>query len=81
LKRLGLSKEAAMKCINCEKEARAICKFCGRAVCEDHISAKTYVSGYTEGVVLRAFASNQDGVSVDDAVWCGKCHPEFHRTV
>jgi hypothetical protein len=68
-----------MKCIQCEKEARAICQFCGRAVCEDHISKQRFVSGYTSSGGILSFTDN--GVSVPDAVWCGQCQPEFHRTV
>ena len=67
-----------MKCIRCEKDARAICQFCGRAVCEDHISAMRFVSGYTSTGTWLSFTDN--AVSVEDAVHCGICHPEYVRT-
>jgi len=68
-----------MKCIQCEKEARAICQFCGRAVCEDHVAKMRFVSGYTSSGGILSMTAN--GVEVEDAVHCGLCHPEYHRTV
>lgn len=67
-----------MKCIACEKEAQAICRFCGRAVCAEHIREQRYSSGFTKwsGVWSR----EPHGVVVPDAVWCGRCHPEFIKT-
>ena len=67
-----------MKCIECENDARAICKFCGRAVCEKHIQERRYVTGYT-GVGGILSASN-NALSIDNAVWCGQCAPEEKRT-
>jgi len=71
--------EQPMKCISCGKEARAICKFCGRAVCEDHIAQRRYVTGYSGVGGLLSFSNN--GLSVEEAVWCQKCNPEEKRTV
>ena len=42
-----------MKCIRCEKQARGVCRFCGRAVCEDQIATKRFVSGYTSNVIAH----------------------------
>ena len=67
-----------MKCIECEEEAVAICKFCGRAVCKEHIKAKEFVSGYTSWG--GAFSSTENAVRIKDAVWCGICHPEYKTT-
>jgi hypothetical protein len=55
-----------MKCIACEKEARAICKFCGRAVCEEHILEKRYVTGFTSAGGILSFSNN--GLSIEKAV-------------
>ncbi|MDD5350765.1 MAG: hypothetical protein PHQ12_11195 [Chthoniobacteraceae bacterium] len=68
-----------MKCIHCEEEAQAVCQFCGRAVCKKHLSTGRFVSGFTSVGGVLSFTNN--GVSVDDAVWCGLCHPEYRRTV
>ena len=35
-----------MICLQCENDARAICRFCGRAVCESHIQTKEFHAGY-----------------------------------
>ena len=67
-----------MKCITCDNEARAVCQFCGRAVCADHIQPRRFVSGYASVGGIFSFSDN--AVSVDDAVWCGLCHPEYHSS-
>jgi hypothetical protein len=67
-----------MKCISCDEEARAICKFCGRAVCKMHIAERRYVSGFTS--FGKLFALTDNGISIDDAVWCQKCNPVPRRT-
>ena len=67
-----------MKCIKCEKEARAVCQFCGRAVCEEHLQQKRFVSGYTS--IGSIWSTTDNAVSVEDAVWCGECHPEYQRS-
>lgn len=59
-----------MNCIHCDRTAHATCRFCGRAVCKDHLSTQAYiVSLYTgaDGV--------QQAIVVSDAVYCGKCKP------
>ncbi len=59
-----------MNCIYCDRNAHATCKFCGRAVCQDHISQSPYIVGLYNG---------EDGIRkaivVPDAVHCGKCNP------
>ena len=67
-----------MKCISCDKEAQAICKFCGRAVCADHISEQRYPSGFANKAGW--WSPQPNGVAIRDAVWCGFCHPEFSGT-
>jgi hypothetical protein len=66
-----------MKCITCGEEAAAICQFCGRAVCQDHIKQDLFTSGFS---AKGGFWNMQENaVRVKDAVWCGVCHPE-HKT-
>jgi hypothetical protein len=67
-----------MKCIWCDKEAQAICKFCGRAVCKEHIIEQRYPSGFANKAGF--WSGKLNGVAVPDAVWCGTCHPEFSGT-
>ncbi len=59
-----------MNCIHCNRTAHAACRFCGRAVCQNHIAEAPFiVSLYagTDGV--------QKAIVVPDAVYCGKCKP------
>lgn len=61
----------AMKCVHCGIEAVAICRWCGRAVCGDHIKAMTYIiSVYVGGKKVPK------SLVVADAVWCGTCKPQ-----
>jgi hypothetical protein len=61
-----------MKCIQCGNDAVAVCRWCGRAVCEDHIKTMTYI--------ISVYISNTKKVPkslvVADAVWCGVCKPQ-----
>lgn len=60
-----------MKCIHCGKEAEAICRWCGRAVCSAHIKTMTYIiSVYVGGKKVPK------SLVVADAVWCGQCKPQ-----
>lgn len=63
-----------MKCIWCEEEARAICRFCGRSVCREHIQQERFIVGYRSRGFLGGSVPRV--LSVSDAVWCGKCHPK-----
>lgn len=67
-----------MKCIKCENEAQAVCQFCGRAVCADHIEERRFVSGYSTKAGVWNFMDT--AVKVEDAVSCGVCHPEYFST-
>jgi hypothetical protein len=67
-----------MKCTKCDEDARAICKFCGRAVCKTHIQTALFTSGYSAKTGSWSFAEN--AVRVPDAVWCAECHPEHKGT-
>ena len=67
-----------MKCNKCDNEASAICKFCGRAVCREHIRTKRFVTGFTS--VGGALSTKDNALSVDDPVWCGTCSPTYQRS-
>ncbi len=61
-----------MLCIHCEKPARGLCKFCGRALCLDHMETKMpyIITIYVgDGNVPKA-------VVVGDVPWCGVCKPQ-----
>ena len=67
-----------MKCSKCDDDARAVCMFCGRAVCDAHIQAKRFATGFTS--VGGMLSATDNAFSVDDAVWCGTCQPRYHRS-
>jgi hypothetical protein len=56
-------------CWHCRRTAVATCRFCGRAVCEDHVQARPYIlEVFRTGGVPKALV-------VEDAVHCGACTP------
>lgn len=60
-----------MKCFECDDDAAAICKFCGRAVCSTHARDEAYVTGFTG--LGGAMSHTKNALRIDDAVWCGRC--------
>jgi len=59
-----------MKCSLCDNQASFICKFCGRIICENHRHLKPFI--------LSVYDEDNDSpkaMVVEDAAWCGKCHP------
>ena len=59
-----------MNCIQCNRTAHAACRFCGRAVCKEHIKESAFIVA-----LYRSEAGPQKAVVVPDAVWCGVCRP------
>ena len=60
-----------MQCWQCEKPARGVCRFCGRAVCREHASEMPFV--------LTIYVGADDtpkAVVVADALYCGQCKPQ-----
>ena len=58
-----------MDCWHCRTTAVGICRFCGRAVCEDHAKTQPYILDLFRGTgPTRALV-------VEDALFCGKCTP------
>ena len=60
-----------MKCINCDKDAHAVCQFCGRAVCRNHFREAEFLSGYSR--LMGMWGPAQSAIRVENAVWCGIC--------
>jgi hypothetical protein len=58
-----------MDCWHCRRTAVATCRFCGRAICEDHVQVHPYI--------LELFKSQDTtkALVVEDAVFCGACTP------
>ena len=60
-----------MKCIHCSKEAQAVCRFCGRAVCGEHIQNLNYIAA-----VYTSAQQRPQALVIADAVYCGICKPQ-----
>ena len=60
-----------MNCIRCDKTAHAICRFCGRAVCNNHIQKMNYIV-----TVYLGAKQIPKSLVVADAVFCGICKPQ-----
>jgi hypothetical protein len=60
-----------MNCWHCDRPAHAVCRFCGRAVCREHVQKMPYI--------LEVFGSETQeykGLVVPDVVHCGVCKPK-----
>lgn len=58
-----------MDCWHCRRTAVGICRFCGRAICPDHVETRPYILElFRSGEVRRALV-------VEDALFCGRCTP------
>ena len=60
-----------MRCHKCGGEAMGVCRFCGRAVCEQHHGPMPFIiSLYVgDGDVPKA-------IVVADVLWCRSCRPQ-----
>ena len=60
-----------MECWKCDKPARGVCRFCGRAICQEHTSNMPFILTIYVG-------ENQTpkAVVVSDALYCGSCKPQ-----
>jgi hypothetical protein len=59
-----------VNCWHCRRTAVAICRFCGRAVCEDHAETAPFVLDLYPGK-----AGTTRALVVEDAISCGACSP------
>ena len=60
-----------MECWHCERPAHAVCRFCGRAVCREHVKPMPFILE-----VFRDKEGRNKAVVVDDTVHCGVCKPQ-----
>lgn len=59
-----------MNCWHCERTAQGVCKFCGRALCQEHVKKLPYI--------LSIYVDRQDhrqALVVNNALYCGVCQP------
>ena len=59
-----------MQCWNCDHQAQGVCRFCGLAVCKDHLSKMPFILAIYVGE-----RQTPKAVTVDDALHCGVCKP------
>jgi len=60
-----------MECWHCNRPAHGVCRFCGRALCREHVQAMPYI--------LEVFTDNKGqnkAIVVDDTLYCGVCRPK-----
>ena len=59
-----------MNCWHCDRPAHGVCRFCGRALCREHIQYHPFI--------LQIYR-NDEGVYralvVAEALYCGVCKP------
>jgi hypothetical protein len=55
-------------CWHCRKTAVGVCRFCGRAVCEDDAQTRPYILELFKRETTQA-------IVVEDALFCGACTP------
>jgi hypothetical protein len=60
-----------MNCWHCRQVAVGVCRFCGRALCPDHVETKPYVLAVYRGGPNRQPRT----LVVEDALYCGVCEP------
>jgi hypothetical protein len=60
----------AMECWICSQPSSAICRFCGRSTCRQHVESLPYVLATWSQVPGEVLA-----LVVDDGVHCGTCKP------
>jgi hypothetical protein len=61
-----------MDCWHCRRTAVGTCRFCGRAVCENHVVERPYI------LELLERTEPTRAIVVEDALSCGACHPRAH---
>lgn len=60
-----------MECWHCERPSHGICRFCGRAVCREHVQKMPFILG-----LYRLQEGPVKAVVVSDTLYCGVCKPE-----
>jgi hypothetical protein len=58
-----------MNCWHCSRPSHGICKFCGRAVCKDHVKERIYI------VSVYLKDSEEKAIITKKALYCGFCTP------
>jgi aerobic-type carbon monoxide dehydrogenase small subunit (CoxS/CutS family) len=59
-----------MNCWHCERPANGTCRFCGRALCKQHVQSLPHIE-----VLYKGKGGVQKALVVADALYCGVCQP------
>jgi hypothetical protein len=60
-----------MNCWHCDRPAHGVCRFCGRAICHDHVQTMPFITDLyvTQSGEYRALV-------VAKTLFCGECEPQ-----
>lgn len=58
-----------MNCWECNRPAHGVCKFCGRAVCKDHVQEKLHI------ISVFGEEKKEKALVTQKVLFCGKCKP------
>lgn len=59
-----------MNCWECNRPAHGICKFCGRALCKDHVKERLHVVS-----MINDKADAKKALVTKKVLFCGMCQP------
>ena len=60
-----------MNCWHCERPAVGVCRFCGRALCKDHVQTRPFIlAAYTDKTGAEKV------IAVNNVLYCGVCEPK-----
>lgn len=60
-----------MNCWHCDRPAHAVCRFCGRGLCKEHVKSMPFILE-----VYRSGTGLAKALVVADAAWCAVCRPK-----
>lgn len=59
-----------MECWHCNRPAQGVCRFCGRALCRDHVKTMPFILA-----VFKDQQGKNAALVVEDTLHCGVCKP------
>lgn len=60
-----------MQCFHCDQPARGVCRFCGRALCKEHMRKLPYII-----TIYLGERETPKAIVVADALFCAACKPQ-----
>ncbi|PDW04579.1 hypothetical protein [Candidatus Viridilinea mediisalina] len=59
-----------MNCWHCDRPAHGVCRFCGRALCRDHVREMPYIVA-----LYKDQHNTHQAIVTARALFCGVCEP------